>query len=111
MNKPAWTASAALLGLIVATPVFAADPGQAIYQAHCSACHGANGKGVIPGTQDFTQKGGVLSQSDAVLIDRITQGYQAPGAPMAMPAKGGDPSLTDEQIKQVLAYLRSQFGH
>jgi cytochrome c5 len=111
MNKSTWAVCAALLGSVVAAPVFAADPGQAIYQAHCSMCHGENGKGVVPGTEDFTKKGGVLSQSDAVLLERITNGYQRPGSPMAMPPKGGDPSLTGEQIKQVIAYMRSRFGH
>jgi mono/diheme cytochrome c family protein len=108
--KSRWAVCAALLGSIVTAPGLAADAGQAIYQAHCSMCHGDNGKGGVPGTQDFTQKGGVLSLSDAVLLERITNGYQRPGSPMAMPPKGGDASLTEGQIKQVIAYLRSKFG-
>ena len=110
MKKSTWAVCGVVLGSILATPGFAADPGQAIYQAHCSVCHGADGKGAIPGTQDFTKKGGVLSLSDAVLLERITNGYQQAGSPMAMPPKGGDPSLTEQQIKQVIAYLRSTFG-
>ena len=110
MKKSTWAACGVALGSIIAAPVFAADPGEAIYQAHCSMCHGENGKGGVPGTEDFTQKGGVLSLSDAVLLERITNGYQRPGSPMAMPPKGGDASLTEEQIKEVIAYLRSKFG-
>ena len=110
MRISALVICAVWLGSATASPVLAGDAGQAIYETHCSACHGDNGKGAIPGTPDFTQKGGVLSLSDAVLIGRITNGYQGPNSPMAMPAKGGDSSLTGQQIKQVLAYIRSKFG-
>ena len=29
---------------------------------------------------------------------------------MAMPSKGGNPALTEEDIRAVLAYLRTEFG-
>lgn len=84
--------------------------GEAIYGRSCIACHGADGAGVLPGVPDFTAPGGLLTQPDAVLIERITKGYQSPGSPLAMPPKGGDPSLTAQQIRDVLAYLRKEFG-
>lgn len=67
-------------------------------------------RGVLPGTLDFTKKGGVLSSPDAVLLQRITNGYQSPGSPMAMPPKGGDSSLTEEQIEDVVSYIKHVFG-
>ena len=110
MRKSTLALCATVLGSLVAGYASAGNAGQAIYAAHCSACHGNDGKGAMPGIPDFTLKGGVLSQSDTVLLQRIENGYQSPGSPMAMPPKGGDASLTDAQIKQVLAYLHSQFG-
>ncbi len=87
-----------------------AKKGQAIYSQSCAACHGTDGKGGIPGAPDFTSKNGVLKSPDSVLIDRITNGYQSKGSPMAMPPKGGNASLTAQDISDVLAYIRQRFG-
>lgn len=84
--------------------------GQAIYAQTCIACHGASGKGAIPGVPDFTKGEGPLVKSDAVLLQNISEGFQSPGSIMAMPAKGGNPALTSVDLKAVLAYLRSEFG-
>lgn len=110
MRNSTWLVCGMLLGAVGTHQVFAADQGKAIYEAHCSSCHGENGKGLLPGMPDLTKKGGVLSESDALLLQRITDGYQGPGSPMAMPPKGGDPSLTEEQVKEVLSYLKRTFG-
>ena len=84
--------------------------GESVYSQTCVACHGANGKGAIPGVADLTDTDGSLSKADAELIKNITDGFQSPGSFMAMPAKGGNPGLTKEDIKAVLAYLRTTFG-
>ena len=88
------------------------DPahGKVIFEQTCSACHGADGHGVIPGTPDFTQKGGVLSKPHSALADHIHNGFSPPGAAMAMPPRGGNPDLTDQDIKDVHAYLHQAFG-
>jgi len=82
--------------------------GAAIYKKTCLACHGANGQGVLPGVPDYRER---LSKSDATLLDHIGNGYQSPGSPMAMPAKGGNSALTSEDIKAVLAYIRKTFAN
>lgn len=84
--------------------------GKDLYSQSCASCHGANGKGGIPGVPDFTAKKGVLSQADSVLIDHITNGYQGPSSPMAMPAKGGNTSLSKDDIAAILAYMHQAFG-
>lgn len=81
-----------------------------IYSQTCVSCHSANGKGAFPGVPDFTNGKSPLSKSDAVLIDHITNGFQSPGAPMAMPPKGGNPNLSESGIVAVLAYIRKTFG-
>lgn len=85
--------------------------GQAIYQQTCVACHGANGKGAVPGAPDFTKPGGPLSQSNTLLIKHIKEGFQKAGDPMAMPPKGGNANLTDDDIKNVLDYIEKTFKH
>lgn len=99
------------LALIV-TPTFAegSEEGEKVYLQTCIACHGANGKGSIPGVGDFTQANGPLAQSDEALIKSIRDGLTTPGKPLSMPAKGGNPSLTDAQIAAVLRYLRASFS-
>jgi len=84
--------------------------GKDIYTQTCIACHGGNGKGVLPGTPNFTDKTGRLTKSDAELMDSLMNGFQSPGSPMAMPAKGGNDALTTGDLKNVLQYLRDTFG-
>lgn len=83
--------------------------GKAVYSQTCIACHGANGKGAIPGVQDLTAANGPLSKSDEELLVSIAEGFQSSGSPMAMPPKGGNPSLTLDDIRAVINYLRSEF--
>lgn len=84
--------------------------GKEVYDTTCMACHGADGTGAIPGTPNFTAADGPLSKPDDVLIRNITQGFQTPGAPIAMPAMGGNPDLTAADVQAVVGYLRNAFG-
>jgi len=106
-------AFASLLAFAEDTPVAAeadAEIGKVVYSQTCIACHGANGKGAIPGVADFTKVDGSLNKTDVELLKNITDGFQSPGSFMAMPPKGGNPGLTEDDIKAVLAYLRTTFG-
>lgn len=98
--------------LIISLPVISAHAltGKEVYTQTCIACHGANGQGAIPGAANFTLENGPLSKPDKVLLDHIINGYQTPGSPMAMPARGGNPKLTDDDIKNALQYIRDTFG-
>jgi cytochrome c5 len=87
-----------------------AGAGKAIYSQTCIACHGADGKGAIPGVADFTAKDSPLSKSDPELLTNVSEGFQSPGSFMAMPPKGGNPGLTEEDVRAVLDYLRAEFG-
>lgn len=86
------------------------EAGKAIYSQTCIACHGNNGKGAIPGVSDLTKPDGSLGKSDEALIKSITEGVATPGAALTMPAKGGNPALTEADVAAVLAYLRVAFG-
>jgi mono/diheme cytochrome c family protein len=88
-----------------------ASAGAQVFNQTCVACHGADGKGIMPGMPDFTAPHGVLSLPTTVLEERITDGFSDGKAPMAMPPKGNNDSLTQADVRNVIAYLRSTYLH
>jgi mono/diheme cytochrome c family protein len=84
--------------------------GATIYAQTCVACHGPDGRGRIPGTPDFTKNGGALSRPHTLLQTHIQQGFSSPNSPMSMPPRGGNAALTDQDIRDVHAYLHKRFG-
>ena len=102
--------TAPLVPVAVNDEIATAPDGQSIYSQTCIVCHGADGKGAIPGVTDFTAKDSPLSKSDAELLKNVSEGFQSPGSFMAMPPKGGNPTLTEAGVRAVLNYLRAEFG-
>lgn len=94
--------------IFAASPAAAASSGKALYAQHCAMCHGANGKGGVPGAPDFNKPGGVLTNSDSVLTQRVLNGYKSSGSPMAMPPMKGQ--LSASQVHEILEYLHKTFG-
>ncbi|MBL4575797.1 MAG: c-type cytochrome [Opitutaceae bacterium] len=84
--------------------------GGKIYQRNCMACHGANGKGVLPGMRDFTDKTGRLTKTDAQLLNNIINGFQSPGSSMPMPPRGGNAQLSNDELAAILSYIRQEFS-
>jgi mono/diheme cytochrome c family protein len=98
-----------------ASPALPGDParGATLYAANCTTCHGASLEGGIGAVLNPIDKlPGVPSSLDpAFLIDIITNGRQPQaGDPksIAMPAKGGNPSLADQDVKDLAAYIIQQ---
>ena len=79
----------------------AAQDVAATYKAKCAMCHGMDGKGGKMGTKAFASAE-IQALSDAALTDVISK-----GKPPKMPAYEG--KLTDTEIKELVAYVRS-FG-
>ncbi|MGV8934037.1 MAG: c-type cytochrome [Gallionellaceae bacterium] len=103
-----------LLVILAGSGVFNASAaeknrGASIYNTTCVVCHGADGEGNMPGVSDLKQKDAGLYQSDALLMDRMLKGYQSATSSMDMPPKGGDPTLTESDLKEVLKYMRQEF--
>lgn len=91
----------------VVLPAQAQDRGKQIFDTTCVACHGKDGKGVLPGTPNLRK---VMAKSDEDLVRNTLNGYQSPGSPLAMPPKGGNPSLTEADVRAVIQYMRSAFS-
>ena len=83
------------------------EAGAAVYQRSCVACHAADGKGNGGMTganlaDDETR----LGKSNGELIHAITNGILDKTPPMP-PQQG---ILSEQEIKDALAYVRHQFG-
>jgi mono/diheme cytochrome c family protein len=113
---PALLALTAITTLADASPspttALPGDPtrGATVYGQNCATCHGANLEGGIGAVLNPIDKlPGVPSSLDpAFLIQIITNGRQPQaGDPktIPMPAKGGNPNLTDQDIKDLAAYI------
>lgn len=87
----------------LAVPLPAQDDGAALYKAKCAVCHGPDGKGetAIGKANKLRDLGSadVQKQSDDELAAVITNGKGK------MPAYGK--SLKPEQVKELVAYIRS----
>ena len=91
------------------------DPtkGATLYGQNCATCHGASLEGGIGAVLNPIDKlPGVANALDpSFLIDIITNGRQPQaGDPkqIAMPAKGGNTALTDQDVKDLAAYIIQQ---
>ena len=89
------------------------DPvrGDAVYASTCATCHGAIGEGVTGLGLPLVSSEFVHSMIDAQLVAFIKEGRDASHPDnttgVAMPPKGGNPSLTDEDLADVVAFLRT----
>ena len=97
------------------TTALPGDPtaGAALYSANCATCHGASLEGGIGASLNPIDKlPGVPNPLDpAFLINIITNGRQPqPGDPKqtVMPPKGGNAKLTDQNVRDLAAYIIQQ---
>ena len=83
--------------------------GKEKYEETCIACHGENGKPAIPGLPDFTSRKGPLTKGNSLLLKSIIEGVDRPDADMPMPPMGGNPDLTEDDVRDILSYMRKTF--
>lgn len=94
----------------LSTGIFAQDikRGRIIYEAHCIACHGHEGKGdgmsvhaLIPKPPDFTDSKGKAELTKERVMDAIMNGKA--GTQM----EGWKDKLPSEDIQSVMEYIQS----
>lgn len=77
--------------------------GAEVYNKVCAACHAAGTLGA-PKVGDKAQWETRLAQGLDTLVTHSVSGLRA------MPAKGGDPSLTEANLKDAIGYMLDQTG-
>jgi len=89
----------------------AVNHGRQIVTESCSACHGTDFNGVSGLGPSFFDNSFIQSESDAELIVFIQEGREkndpANKTGIAMPPYGGNPRLTDADLADVVAFLRT----
>lgn len=85
--------------------------GEEIYSATCAACHGPDARGIDGLGKDLHNNTFVASLSDDELVAFLKEGRGADhpdnDTGVAMPPKGGNPALSDDDLLDVAAYLRT----
>ena len=87
----------------VAAPAAGGADGKKVYEANCQACHG----GAVPGVPHVGKKedwAPRIKQGKDTLHKHALEGFNA------MPAKGGNGSLSDDEVKAAVDYMANQSG-
>lgn len=79
------------------------NAGRATYDSICVACHGS-GIPNIPQLGDATAWASRIEQGTDILYERAIIGYTGTSG-MPMPAKGGNPALSDDAVKAAVDYM------
>lgn len=89
--------------LVLGTSAFAADSGADVFKSKCASCHGQAGAADTAMAKSMHIKdlgsADVQSQSDAQLTEVVTKGKK--------PMPGYEGKLTNDQIQDVVKYIRS----
>lgn len=86
-----------------AAPAAGGADGKKVYEATCQACHG----GAVPGIPHVGKKedwAPRIKQGKDTLHKHALEGFNA------MPAKGGNGSLSDDEVKAAVDYMANQSG-
>ncbi len=80
--------------------------GKAIYDHLCTSCHTAGVAGA-PKLGDKAAWAPRIAEGLDTLVKHATEGYKGPDGNQ-MPAKGGNPALTDVQVKAAVTWIVGQ---
>jgi mono/diheme cytochrome c family protein len=84
--------------------------GRGLFATNCAACHGVGGVGVRGLGQNLLESGFIADRTDEELVAFLKVGRSADDplntVRVAMPAKGGNLSLTDAHLADLVVYMR-----
>lgn len=96
-----------------AAPVSMGDAGagKAQYDMLCIACHGPGGEGIEGLGKPFTTSEFLRERSDEEMVEFVKTGRSMSDplntTGVDMPPKGGNPALSDDQILDIIAFVRT----
>ena len=98
-------------GETAAMPEGDAAAGESKFQSTCAACHGPDAKGLPNLGKDMTISEFIGNSSDAELLAFVKTGRPI-GDPanttgVDMPPKGGNPALSDQDLLDIIAFIRT----
>jgi cytochrome c6 len=103
MSERMRMAALMLLAVSMAWPAFSQAPGADSYKAKCVVCHGADGLAATPMGKNMK----VLSFKDPAMVKASDAQFIASTAKGKGKMPGYTGKLTDAQIKDVVAYIRT----
>lgn len=106
---PLILAAFSIITFVISFDAIAQTSAENLYSENCLICHGDDGSGAMPGVVDLTVNRRWATMNELALVERLKQGIQPPGAQMSMPPKGGNPDLTDNDLKALIRYMRTVF--
>jgi disulfide bond formation protein DsbB len=88
-----------------------AAAGEPLFQSTCSACHGTDAKGMPNLGKDMTISEFIAGSSDAELLAFVKVGRSVSDPDnttnVDMPPKGGNPVLSDQDLADIIAFIRT----
>jgi mono/diheme cytochrome c family protein len=88
-----------------------AEHGKMVFATTCATCHGVDGTGVKGLGKDLVHSEWIKQTPDADVVKMVLTGRSASDplntTKIAMPAKGGNASLSDQDIADAVAYMKS----
>lgn len=88
-----------------------ASNGFKVYTLNCIVCHGDDGAGQMPGVPDLIESNKWTKKTDEQLLETIKKGTQGSGSTISMPPNGGNPDLSDTDIRDAIIYMRKTFSN
>ena len=86
-------------------------PGRDLFIGMCSSCHGANGEGMDGLGKPFTTSQFIKDSTDKEIITLVKMGRPiwdaANTTGVDMPPKGGNPAMSDDDLNNIISYIRS----
>jgi mono/diheme cytochrome c family protein len=85
--------------------------GKQIFMTLCATCHAPDGSGIKGLGKSFVTSEYVRKASDDQLVELLEKGRDAKDplntTGVLMPPKGGNPALTEKDLRDVVLYVRS----
>lgn len=85
--------------------------GADLYKSSCAACHGPDAKGIPNLGKDLVNSEFCKSQTDDQMLAFLKKGRAADDpantTKVAMPPKGGNPALKDDDLRSIVTYINS----